>query len=122
LTINQHYNNCPIAQLVDHPTLDQEVMSLISGSGFVRSKEIKSYFSSRYGKVNWQGPNVSTIPITAMGCQQCLPLSVVQMKGKHCRKPHCRNGVVDTFRQELVPGSFQGFQVLVRQKPANKQN
>ena len=43
-------------------------------------------------------PNVSTTLITAMGCRQCLPLSVVQLKGKHCRKPHCRNGVVDTFR------------------------
>ena len=32
-----------------------------------------------------------------MGCQQCLPFSVVQLKGKHCRKSHCRNGVVDTF-------------------------
>ena len=42
-------------------------------------------------------PNVSTTPITAMGCRQCLPLSVVQLKGKHCRKLHCRNGVVDTF-------------------------
>ena len=28
-----------------------------------------------------------------MGCRQCLPLSVVQLKGK----PHCHNGVVDTF-------------------------
>ena len=37
--------------------------------------------------------NVTTTPITAMGCRQCLP----QLKGKHCRKPHCRNGVVDTF-------------------------
>ena len=47
---------------------------------------------------NGQGPNVSTTPITAMGCRQCLPLSVVQLKGKDCRKPHCRiNGVVDTF-------------------------
>ena len=27
-----------------------------------------------------------------MGCQQCLPLSVFQLKGKHCRKPHCRDG------------------------------
>ena len=35
-------------------------------------------------------PNVSTTPITAMGCWQSLPLSVVQLKGKHCRKPHCR--------------------------------
>ena len=39
------------------------------------------------------GPNVSTTSITAMGCQQCLPLSVVQLKGKH-------NGVVDTFGHE----------------------
>ena len=46
---------------------------------------------------------ISTIPITAMGCRQCLSLSVVQLKGKHCRKPHCRNGVVDTFRQSPVP-------------------
>ena len=29
-----------------------------------------------------------------MGCQLC---SVVQLKGKHCRRPNCRNGVVDTF-------------------------
>ena len=26
-------------------------------------------------------PNVSTTPITAMGCRQCLPLSVEQLKG-----------------------------------------
>ena len=38
-----------------------------------------------------------------MGCQQCLPLSVVQLKGKHYRKPHCHNGVVDTFG----PGLFE---------------
>ena len=44
--------------------------------------------------------SVSTTPITAMGCRQYLPLSVVQLKGKHCRKPHCPNGVVDTFGQE----------------------
>ena len=41
--------------------------------------------------------NVTTTPITAMGCKQCLPLSVVQLKGKHCQNPHCCNGVVDTF-------------------------
>ena len=29
--------------------------------------------------------------------KQCLPLIVIQLKGKHFRKPHCRNGVVDTF-------------------------
>ena len=41
---------------------------------------------------------ISTTPNTAMGNWQCLHLSVVQLKGKHCRKPHCRNGVVGTFR------------------------
>ena len=41
--------------------------------------------------------NVSTTSITAMGCRQYLPLSIVLLKGKHCRKPHCCNGVVDTF-------------------------
>ena len=39
-------------------------------------------------------PDLSTTPITAMWCRQCLPLIVVQLKGKHCRKSHCRNGVV----------------------------
>ena len=51
---------------------------------------------------NHHCPNVSTTPITAMGCQQCLPLSVVQLKGKHCRKPHCCSGVVDTIRPILI--------------------
>ena len=48
------------------------------------------------------GLNVSTVPIMAMGCQQCLPLSVVQLKGKHHQKTHFRNGVVDTFGLELL--------------------
>ena len=30
-----------------------------------------------------------------------LPLSVVQLKGKHCRKLHWRNGVVDIFGPHL---------------------
>ena len=34
---------------------------------------------------NISGPNMSTAPITAMGCQQFLPLSVVQLKGKLCQ-------------------------------------
>ena len=37
-----------------------------------------------------------------MGCRQCLPLSVVQLKGKHCWQPHCRNGVVDAFGLGLM--------------------
>ena len=35
---------------------------------------------------------------------KCLPLSVVQLKGKHCPKPHCRNGVVDTFGHNVFWG------------------
>ena len=34
----------------------------------------------------------------------CLPLSVVQLKGKYCQKPNCPNGVVDTFK----PGQLSG--------------
>ena len=64
----------------------------------------------------WPSPNESTTPITAMGCQQYLPLSVVQLKDKHCQKSHCCNGVVDTFgpcglglqsSHHEVPGSNQ---------------
>ena len=51
---------------------------------------------------------VSRTPIQAMGCQQCLLLSVVQLKGKHCRKPHCRNGVIDTFGRVLI--NFAAFE------------
>ena len=32
-------------------------------------------------------PNVSTAPIIAIGWRQCLPLSIVQLKGKHYQKP-----------------------------------
>ena len=62
----------------------------------------KKYFILYYFFENLFCLNISTTPITAMGCRQCLPLSVVQLKGKHCRKPHCRNGVVDTFRHHLL--------------------
>ena len=50
-------------------------------------------------------PNLSTTTITAMGCCQCLSLSVVQLKGKHCWKPHSCNGVVDTFG----PGKLRAY-------------
>ena len=55
-----------------------------------------------------QNPNVSTTPIKAIWCQQCLPLSVVQMKGKHCLKPHCHNGVVDNEVYILFWPSMNG--------------
>ena len=48
------------------------------------------------------GPYVSTTSITAMGCQQCLPLSVVWLKGKQCPKPHCCNGVVNMMRNVAI--------------------
>ena len=63
---------------------------------------IEMVIGQKMAKLCPHSPNVSTTPITAMGCQQCLPLSVVQLKDKHCRKPHCRNGVVDMFGHGLV--------------------
>ena len=60
------------------------------------NKRLTTFFTC-----NTQCLNVSTTPITAMGCRQCLSFSVVQLKGKQCRKPHYRNGVVDRFRQGL---------------------
>ena len=51
----------------------------------------------------------------AMGCRQCLLLSVVQLKGKHCRKPDCPNGVVDTFGHVLFSwGMSFNFSWLAR--------
>ena len=51
-----------------------------------------------------------------MGSRQCLPLSVVQQKAKHCQKPHCRYGVVDTFGLSgLTYDPFHVTTTLVRQ-------
>ena len=50
-----------------------------------------------YHSIKLPCPNVSTTPITTMGCRQCLSLSAVQLKSKHCQKPQCRSGVVDMF-------------------------
>ena len=49
---------------------------------------------------------VSTTPIKKMRCRQCTPLSVIQLKGKHCQKHHCHNGVIDTFGQNHYPEYF----------------
>ena len=54
-------------------------------------------------------PNVSKTPILAMGCQQYSPLSLVQLKVKHCLKPHCGNGVVDSFGLCLNPAIAEQF-------------
>ena len=57
-----------------------------------------NYFVNYFIVMFWRlSPSVSTSPITAMGCRQCWPLSVFQLKGKHCRKANYRNGVLDTF-------------------------
>ena len=53
----------------------------------------KKYWCGIYSSVYAQ--TYLQLPITGMGCRQCLPLSVVLPKGKHCWKPHCRNGVVE---------------------------
>ena len=63
----------------------------------IRNVKRDSLTQNTYKCASQGCPNASSTPITAMGGRQCLPLSVVQLKVKHCRKPHCRNGVVDTF-------------------------
>ena len=66
--------------------------------------EIESGFKVTHPKHSkyWPCPNISTNPTKAMGCLQCLLLSVVQLKYKHCGKPQCRNEVVNTFRLYLL--------------------
>ena len=76
-------------------------------------------FFHYHAKLMLYGLNASTTPITAMGCRQCLPLNVVQLKGKHCRKTHCRNGVVNTFghfgsTQSICPIDLKYFLSLTK--------
>ena len=73
----------------------QNYDSIISKNPLLQQQQ--QDYRNRYNLINRPCPNVSTTPNTAMGCRQCLPLIVVQLKGKHCPKPHCCNGVVDTF-------------------------
>ena len=55
------------------------------------------------------------LPLRQWG-RQCLPLSVVQLKDEHCRKPHRLNGVVDTFGPSYnLVQTWQNMQV----SPAN---
>ena len=70
----------------------------INGWNFECLAETNKVFSLH----DFLGLNVSTTHITAMECWQCLPLSVVQLKDKHCRKPHCSNGIVDTLSLSRV--------------------
>ena len=76
------------------------------------SESFQFFFSLKSINLGAQCLHVSITPIIAMGCRQCLPLSVVQLKGKHCRKPHCRNGVVDTFGHFLLLTFFDNFNFL----------
>ena len=63
------------------------VLSLVESSSYFFSLEnislLERIYNSRYGN-----------GVPAM----FTSYSVVQLKGKHCRKPHCRNGVVGTFQ------------------------
>ena len=68
-----------------------------------RQKPAASLFSHsavqwKISQFVWRSLNVYTTPITTIGSQQCLPLSIVQLKGKRCPKPHCLYGVVKIFR------------------------
>ena len=74
----------------------QKKPRLLAHWGQIISEVVFLYYTANVRNVTL-GLNVPTTPITAMGYWQCLPLSVVQLKAKHCRKPHCRNGAVDTF-------------------------
>ena len=44
----------------------------------------------------------------------------LKLRGKHCRKPHCRNGVVDTLGQYSIlgfnPESAIKFRIYFRSK------
>ena len=59
------------------------------------------------------GLNVSTTPIKAMECRQCLPLSVVQLRGKYCQKPNCHNVFVDMFGLDTSGQKLSVFGVYV---------
>ena len=76
-----------------------------------RSTNVSLLSRGTEGSTN-QVPNISTTPITAMGCWQSLSFSAVQLKDKNCRKPHCRNEVIDTFRQAHIDMAYSMFLLL----------
>ena len=91
VSYSQSFLKCRSTKLVLQSGISRKILSITN-------------FTSKPNKcfVLQQSSNVSTTPITAMWCWQCLPLSVVQLKGKHCRKPHCCNRVVDTFGLSIL--------------------
>lgn len=66
---------------------EQFAMFFVIFHQFLSGSDLRSILSSVTQR---QCPNTSTIPIRAIGCQQCLSLSVVQLKGKRCWNLHCR--------------------------------
>ena len=64
-----------------------------------KDDRMNSLYTVKFFLSYMKSSKISTTPIMAMGCRQCLPFSVVQLKSKRCQKLHCRNGVVDTFGQ-----------------------
>ena len=75
-----------------------------------------TFWWSSYLFITKHCSNISTTPITAMGCRQCLRLSVVHLKGKHYQKAHCRNGVVDTLRHSGFLKKYAALFVVFQHK------
>ena len=48
-----------------------------------------------------------------MGGRQSLPVSVVQLRGKHCQKPNCHNEFVDMFGLDTSGQKLSVFGVYV---------
>jgi hypothetical protein len=65
-------------------------ISKLLNKQFVIKADPPDFFSA-YGKVNH----------THFWVVACLLLNDAKLKSKHCQKPHCCNGVVDTFQQFL---------------------
>ena len=59
-----------------------------------------------YGWYSMADPNVSTAPTLAMECGQCLPLSDVQLKGKHCQKFQCHIGSSQVMMVQILYSVF----------------
>ena len=113
--VDYNLNFSTVLNMIDHEKVRKPcriTMYLHSKLTFGEHVWVPVALASRTGCSRSHSPNVSTTPITAMGCQQCLPLSVVQLKGKHCRKPHCRNGVLDTLGHKSLCNNPKKTSVL----------
>ena len=53
-----------------------------------------------------------------MGCRQCLPVIVVQLKGNIVEKSYFRNGIVDMFlHRAMLPGLIIATSQTLRLEP-----